>query len=303
MSQRLIQPGLSAAGLYHPRTALPVEPIGEINGRLIWPAIGGDENDDPDDPRFADGGGSDDEDDDDEDLEDDEDEPEDDEDDEDDEDEKSKSKKTKKKKSKDDDDKPVYTEDEMHAVKRRMRKADQRSSRLEEENRALKAQLAKKPKPKAKTGNTESDDDTTGGVDTEELERIKKRNERLEAEVMNTKLEKAFSRVPLSEGEEWVDIEDAIAAAQRLGLLEDVIEEDGTVDRRSLRAALKDLKRRKPHLIRKVSDPDENEDDDDEEGQRPKTRRTASKMNGKRKGKDSKPDKAALARRFPVLGR
>jgi len=301
MSQRLIQPGLSAAGLYHPRTALPIEPIGEINGRLIWPVIGGDETDDPDDPRFADGGGPDDEDDDDSEDDEDESEDEDDEDDED-EDEKSKSKKKSKKKSKDDDDKPVYTEDEMHAVKRRMRKADQRSSRLEEENRALKAQLSKKPKPKAKSGSTE-DDDTTGGVDNEELERIKKRNERLEAEVMNTKLEKAFSRIDLPEGEEWVDLEDAIAAAQRLGLLEDVIEEDGTVDRRSLRAALKELKRRKPHLIRKVSDPDEDEDDNDEDGQRPKTRRTASKMNGKRKGKDSKPDKATLARRFPVLGR
>lgn len=303
MSQRLIQPGLSAAGKYHPRTALPIEPIGEVNGKPIWPVIGGDENDDEDDPRFQDGGGEDDDDEDDEDEDDDDDSEDDDseDDDEDDEDDKKKKKsKDKKKKSKDDGDKPKYTEEDMYAVKRRMRKADQRASRLEEELRELKRAQTRKPKPKAKAGNDDAD---SGGVDNEELERIKKRNERLEADLQNVKLEKAFSRVPLPEGEEWVDIEDAIAAAQRLGLLEDVLEEDGTVDRRSLRAALRELKRQKPHLVRKVSDPDEDEDEDDEEGQRPKKRRTASKMNGKRKGKGSTTDKAELAKRFPVLGR
>lgn len=300
MSQRLIQPGLSAAGKYHPRTALPVEPIGEINGRLIWPAIGGDESDDPDDPRFQDGGGDDDEDDADDEDDDTED---DDEDDEDEDDKKSKSKKDKSKKSKDDDEdddsKPVYTEDEMHAVKRRMRKADQRASKAEARIAELERQLAKKPK--TKTGSDDTDD--KGGVDNEELRTLRERNAKLEAERQQTRIEKAFSRVPLPEGEEWVDLEDAVAAAQRLGLLEDVLDEDGTVDRRSLRAALRELKRRKPHLVRKVSDPDENEDEEDDEDQRSKKRRTASKMNGKRKGQTKSKSKDELAKRFPVLGR
>lgn len=297
MDQRSIRPGMRAASLagkVHPRTGEPLEPIGYLSdGTPLWPVMGGaPDDDDENDPDFTGDEDEDDEDDEDDDSSDD-----------DDSDKDSKSKKDKKK-SKDedeDDDKPKYTEEEMYAVKRRMRKADQRASRLEQELRDIKAQLSKKSKKSTKDDDSEDD---KAGVDTEELTRVRRDNDKLRQQLQSMRVETAFSRIPLPKGEEWIDLEDAIAAAQRLELLEDVIDEDGTVDKRSLRAALKELRRRKPHLIKKVSEPDEDEDEEDEEGQRPKTRRTASKMNGKRKGdRGTGTTREALAKKFPALNR
>lgn len=287
MDQGSIKPGLRAVSLegkVHPLTGEPLKPIGYLrNGTALWPIMGGapDEDDDEDgdenDSRFTD------EDDDSEDQDADEE----------DSDEASKSKKPKKDNEDEDDDKPRYTESEMYAVKRRMRKADQRASRLEQELRDIKTQLSKK----------ETDTDDTK-PNTEQLTAAQQENERLRSQLQSMRVETAFSRIPLPDGEQWIDLEDAIAAAQRLELLDDVIDEDGTVDKRSLRAALKELRRRKPHLIKKVSEPDEEEDQGDEEGQRPKTRRTASTMNGKRKGdRGTKVDREELAKKFPALHR
>lgn len=284
MSQRLIQPGLSAAGKYHPRTALPVEPIGEINGKLIWPVIGGDENDDPDDPRFQDGG--EDEDDDSED--------EDDDDSDDDEDEDDKPKKGKGKKKSDDDDddtdeKPKYTQREYEKLQRRMKAADRRA---DEATRRAEA-LEKKTKSKAKPSKSKADDDADDDRDNEETAKERARAEKLEKELRETRLENAFLAVNTIN---WVDAEDALAAAKRLGLLDDVFDEDGKLDRRELKLALKDLAKRKKYLVK----PETDENDEDEKPDR----RSGSTMNGKRKGKQGAgPDRKELAKRFPVLNR
>jgi len=109
----------------------------------------------------------------------------------------------------------------------------------------------------------------------------------------------------------WIDPTDAFALAERAGLFDDIVDDDGTVDERELRRALKDLARRKPHLVRKLEDDpkargrkskkdeDEEDEDDEEQGSRP----SASKLNGKRKGSSSTVDRAALAKRYPVLNR
>jgi hypothetical protein len=282
MSLRLIKPGLSATGpasRVHPRTGEPIEPIGYIRGRPIWPIMGAaPDPEDPDDPDFVGGGDDDDESDDDE--SDDDDEP------------KKPVKKTGKHTKDDDeedDDKPIYSQYEYDRVKTRMRKADQRSSALEEENRKLKAQLNKptKDKPKADVED-----------DTEDLEG-KRREQKREEELQSTRLENAFLRSTVDI--QWVDEEDAFAVGIRLGLFEDVLDDDGTVDRRAMARALRELAKRKPHLVKpkRTSGSDDDEDEDDEPEARPRTRT----MNGRRKGSKGKADRAALEAKFPALGR
>lgn len=297
MSQRLIKPGLSAAdlsGRVHPRTGEPLEPIGYINGRPLWPIMGAapDPND-PDDPDFVGGGDDDDSDDDDESDEDD---------DTDDEDDDTKGKKGKKpvKKAKhakddeddeDDDDKPVYTQYEYDRVKTRMRKADQRASAAEDKNRQLEAEVRRLKAGKAK-------DDEKSKVDTDDTDdRERRERDAKHAEQLATaRLENAFLRARVDI--EWHDPEDALAVGQRLGLFEDVLDEDGTVDRRAMARALKELAKRKPHLVKpKVSDQDDEDDEDEEPAARP----VARKMNGRRKGSTTTANRQALENKFPAL--
>lgn len=288
MSQRLIQPGLSAAGKYHPRTALPLEPIGEINGKLIWPVIGGDEADDEDDPRFQDGGGEAD----DEDEGDDSDEEDEDEEDED-EDDKKKSKSKKKSKDEDDDeeDKPKYTEREYRKLEKRMKAADRRADETEKRLRDLEKAARKSGSKKLK--GRDRDEDRDDDHDDEAIRREKERADKAEALIRETRLENAFLKVNTYN---WVDADDALAAAERLGLLDDVFDEDGKLDRAELRHALKALAKKKPHLLK----PSKNDEDDDTE--KP-DRRSGSTMNGKRKGQKGQADRKELAKRFPVLNR
>jgi hypothetical protein len=303
MSQRLIKPGLTAAGpsgRVHPRTGQPLEPIGYINGRPLWPVMGGaPDPDDPNDPDFIGGGDDDDESDEDED--------DDTEDDEDEDDTKTKGKKkpvkkaTKSKKDaddeeddEDDEDKPVYTQYEFDRIKTRMRKADQRASGMEEENRRLKAEIQR-----LKAGDKSKDDKTKSTVtDEPDDHETREREAKRQRELAQTRLENAFLRSTVDI--DWQDPEDALAVGERLGLFEDVLDEDGTVDRRAMARALRELAKRKPHLVKpKVRDQDD-EDDDDEE---PAARRTAHKMNGKRKGSTATTNRKLLEEKYPALRR
>lgn len=279
MSQRLIKPGLSVAdlsGMVHPITGLPIVPLGYTSRGPVWPAIGGapeDDNDDEDDDKYT---GDDDEDD----EEDEDDEP------------KSKSKKDKKGKSKsddddddEDDDKPRYTQAEYDRVKRRMQAADKRADETDKRLRALE----NKDKPKDE-------------VEAAELAEARAKADEDAKERRQLKLENAFlatNTIP------WVDVEDAMAAAERLGLLEDVVDDSGTVDRKALRAALKDLAKRKPHLVKKAKsdDDDDDADDKDEKGNQGGQRSSGAPMNGKRKGEKPGTNREVLAKKFPILNR
>jgi hypothetical protein len=78
------------------------------------------------------------------------------------------------------------------------------------------------------------------------------------------------------------------------------VDEHGNIDKRDLRLALKDLAKRKPHLVRKpatTSDDDTSTDDTTDAD----TKSSGSRMNGQRKGRKTNTDRAALAQRFPVL--
>lgn len=277
MGLGLTKPGMPAAALvYPPKHSLagqPVEPIGYLNnGQAVWPVMGGSE--DEDDPSFTgEGGSSDDEDDSD--------------DDEDDDDSKSKKRSAKKSKVTDDDD---DEDDEDEKLTRPERQAARYRTRLrakEKEVEALAARL------KA----IEDKDKPAEELTKREADEAKEKANRLEAKLRTQTLELAFFKANQIE---WVDPSDVL---KLIDLDEVDVDEDGTVDAKALRAALKDLAKRKPHLVKKSKaepDDDEDEEDDDEE---PRSRRSAPRMNSRRRGQGQKPSREELAKKFPVLGR
>jgi len=108
--------------------------------------------------------------------------------------------------------------------------------------------------------------------------------------VSQLQLENAFLR---ENTHSWADPEDALELAQRRGYLEGVVDEDGDIDRKALKAALDKLAKEKKHLLAN-DDGDEDEDD---------THSTDSNVGSTRKRKKNKQqvDEAALRRQFPAL--
>jgi hypothetical protein len=277
MSLRLIQPGRLAVDLSnmrHPKTGEFLRPLFHTkNGRPVWPVLGAGP-DDPDDPDFTGEGGEDDDADDED--EDDEDEDEDD----DEEDKKNKKVKGKKKGKKDDEDddeeEETYTKAQYEKMRNRMRAADRKSSDLEKRLKALE----NKGKPA---------DEVKAQEDRERQERADK----AESAARRLKLENAFLR---SSDVDWIDPDDAL----RLVDLDEVdVDEDGTVDRKSLRSALRALAKAKPHLVKSKKAGGQTDDDQDDD--EPSSRRSGSKMNGKRKGSKNVTNRDQLAKDFPIL--
>lgn len=259
--------------------------------------------DDPDDPEYT-GGRGDDDDDSDEDEDQDDDEDEDDE-------PRTKKRKPAKKATKgqsdedeDDEDEPEYTRAEYEKVRTRMRNADRAASEKEEENRRLRARIAKLEKgDKGKSKVDDDDDEPT--VDLEAKAREERNATSLRAVRMENAFLKAAGNVKDRDGNtiEWEDPEDALAVAERLDLLDDVLDDDGTVDRRAMVRALRELAKRKPHLVKKPSKASGQDEDDDDEDE-PVVRPTTRKVNGRRKGRGTgDTDRAALAKKFPALNR
>lgn len=272
MSLRLTKPGASVA-LRHPKTGVTIAPLGYTKaGKPIMPVLGAS-SDDPDDPSFT-GADSDpvrrpraDED-------------EDDQDDDDDEDEKPvKKSKTKDEDDQDDDDRQKSRPERQAARYRtRLREAEARERELAERLRAI-----------------EDSDKPADEILKRDLAETRERATALEDTNRVLTAQLAFFK---SNTIDWVDPSDAFALAERAGLFDDVVDEDGNVDTRELQRGLKDLAKRKPHLVKKARGRDENNKDDDDQGS------SAPTMNSSRRGKQ-KPttDRAALAKRFPVLNR
>lgn len=275
MSLRLIKPGLPAVGLIHPKTGKAIVPLGVLpSGKVVWPVLGAS-SDDPDDPDFTGEGGSGGEDDDEED---DEDETED--------DDKGKSSKGKGKSSKEDDedddeDEPKLTRPERQAARYRvkLRESEKRVQALEARLKAIED----KDKPKDEIAAREAAESKA------KADAAAKRSTELA-------IENAFLKANVID---WVDVDDVLYVAEREGLLDDVVDEDGTVDTKALRVALKDLAKRKPHLVKPKAAPRDGDDDDEESG----SRRSGSTMNGRRRGAGKTTSREELAKKFPVLGR
>lgn len=276
MSLGLIKPGMrsvSLAGKVHPKTGELLKPIGYLkNGTALWPVLGASP-DDEDDPKFT---GEDQDEDDEEESE---------EDDDDDKSTKDKGKKSKDKGSSDDDedeeDEEKLTRPERQAARYRTRLREQ-----ERENKELKDRL------KA----LEDKDKKPDEIVSRDLQDAQSKVDRLSAANRNLLLENAFFRANTVD---WVDPTDAL----RLIDLDDVdVDDDGTVDARGLRAALKDLAKRKPHLVKQAkSSGRANDESDEEEEEEERPRRSARSVNGTRKGSKGTNNKEQLAKQFPVL--
>lgn len=255
MSQRLIQPGLSAAAgsiIGYRKNGLPIHLAAGGSGE--GEGEGGD-----DDTGEGSGGGDDDSD-------------------EDDDDEADKDKKDKKSKDDDEDeDEPVVSKRKLDKALDRMKAADRRSSELQAKLDELKDQAKipdeiKRELAEVKAVLAEKD---------KAIETITK--------ARNSSTIK-LAALTIKGAPDWENVE----AALRLTDLEDVdVEDDGTVDKRALKAALKKTALEHPYLVKKVV-----KDTSTDSGAG--TGGTGSTMN-RRTGKPQTPDRATLASRFPVL--
>jgi hypothetical protein len=172
----------------------------------------------------------------------------------------------------------VYTEEEYNKLRARMQAADRRAR---ETDKQLK-QLQDQDKP---------EDEKTKA----QLAEVTKELEETRAKRKQDLIQLAFFK---ANDVEWHDPEDALTMAD-LSSVE--IDDDGNVDSTALKAALKDLAKRKPHLVKKSTkdDDDDDEDDEEEDDQRSPS---GKKMAGKRKGSKGKaPSRAELAQKFPAL--
>lgn len=285
MSLGLIQPGASVA-LRHPKTGAILAPLYvRANGTAVWPVLGAS-SDDPDDPAFT-GEGDDDDDSDDED-----DDPDDEEDD-DDEDDKSRRRKrpVKKTKAKSDDDDEDEDDDKRPRAVRQAAKYRTERNAARQELATLTARLKAIEDREKPTDEVVAEDLTEARSQVESLTEVNR--------IMTAQL--AFFKA--NAGVDWVDASDAFALAEREGLFDDIVDEDGTVDTRELRRALRDLARRKKYLVkpekaggRAAADKDDDEEDEDE-----RPRRSARTGNTRRKGTTGTANRAALEKKFPVL--
>lgn len=185
----------------------------------------------------------------------------------DDDDDKKDTKKSKKDKKSDDDEKVDRAEYER--VKRHRAAADRRVAERDATIADLTRQLQEK--------DTKADGTTKAQV-TELTEKTNKQDKTIH----DLRIQNAFLTANTYQ---WHDVADALRLADLSGV--EIDPEDGSVT--GLKEALQALARSKPHLIKKV------------ESSKEKQGQSGSKNNGKRKGETKRPDRAALAKDYPVL--
>jgi hypothetical protein len=281
---RSVKPGLSAAPLFmlHPKTGEMITPLGYGKaGQPWWPVMGGAPEEGEGDDKDGEDDSEEEEEDEDDNSGDDNDEDEQDEDQDDDDDKKGKGKKKGNPQAK-----IAALTEEKDRHFRKAKKANKLVQTLQSQLDDMKA--------KYESGNDKGkgkDDKDKPPVDDTKIKAA-------EAKAQRLAVENAFLRVNEIV---WIKPEQALALMQSDDDYDIEFDEDGKVDRKSLRAELKRFAKANPHLIKKAA-PKDDEDDADEgtKGQRS----TAPQMNGKRKGKGkSEPTRADLAKKFPALNR
>lgn len=284
MDLRSIKPGMTAAHQFplfaiDPRDGAMVTPIGYGKRGPIWPVAGGSGEGESDDS--GEGDDAEDEDEDGEDEDDDTDEDKDGDDDSDDADDKDKGKKKKKGNP---EAKIKALEEEKDRHFRNAKKFKKQAAELEAR---LKLLEDKDLKPEEKADRLKA-----------EQEAKDKANE---AKTQRLALENAFLKANTGDGAiAWHNPTQALTILLADDDYDVEFNEDGSVDRKSLRAELRRLAKANPHLVKpKQSKGDEDKDADDAGSQR----QTASTMNGKRKGKTQTKTREELAKRYPVLNR
>jgi hypothetical protein len=193
-----------------------------------------------------------------------------------DDDESAKDKKNKKKSEDDDEEEvvPKWKHDKTHA---RMVAADKRSSDLQKEVDRLKSSANLPDEIK------------------KEIEELRPKIAAHEKTIAELTTDRDQLRIKIAflglTDVEWEDADTALKLAD----LSDVdISDDGKVDKRALRSALRLLAKEKPYLVKKkAKSEDENEDG----------KPSGTKMAGRRKGSKDTTDREALKSRFAVLNR
>lgn len=231
----------------HPRTGEPIVPVGYVDGRPIYPIMGGAPDDDDDDDDDGDDGDDAD----------------------------------KKKKSKDDvgsrdsgADADDDEDDRLAQLEKRMKAADRRADEAE---RKLKE------KEKAELGELERA--------KTELTEVQEELEKTQETVNRLRLENAFLT---ANTHKWHDPDTALDLAQSKGYLEDVLDENGEVDKKALKKALDRLATEKKFLVQS-----EEKKKDDEPGE-PSGEPAGGRSDN---SKDDKARKDSLKRRFPSIAR
>lgn len=236
----------------HPLTGLPIEPVGVVGNKVIWPIMGGAP--DPDD--------------------------------EDDEEAKAEAERKAKEEAdakaaadgKDDDDtEGKGSEDsarQLEEALRRMKAADKRAD-------AAEAKIKERER-------AEQDEVTRLKSDLEERDsKIKD----LTATVAKLTLDNAFVT---ANKVKWHDPDTALGLAQSGGYLDDVIDDEGVVNKKALGSALDRLAKDKPFLVKSSDDKDGKDDKPGGPSGEPAGSRSDN-------AKDEKAKKQQLRRRFPVL--
>lgn len=230
----------------HPLTGEPIEPVGIINGKVIYPIMGGapDPDEDEDDDDGSDSGADD------------------------------------KKQTEDDDtdsggDDDKVSRADLEALEKRMKAADKRADEAE---RKLRAEEDKKK------------DELTRAQDR--VTELETEVETLQSKIKTMGLQNAFLS---ANKHDWHDSDVALDLADRKGYLEDVVDDDGVVNKVALGKAMDRLAKEHTYLVKPASKKD---DDDDEE---PPSGEPAGGRSDN--SKDAKRKKQELARRFPILNR
>lgn len=202
----------------HPLTGEPIEPVGVVGNKFVWPVMGGapTEDDDDDDKKDDDTGdsGTGKQDDDD----------------------------TGGDSGSDKDDADKVSRADLEAIEKRMKAADRR---------AEAAEKALKEKTDAEKGELQKAQDDLKEVQTslEESQKV----------IMSLRLENAFLT---ANKHTWHEPDTALGLAQSGGYLDDVVDEDGKVDKPALSKALDRLAKDKKYLVKT----EKKEKDDDDAG-------------------------------------
>lgn len=174
-----------------------------------------------------------------------------------------------------DDDEPV-TKAELKRMERRMKAADKRADKAE-----------RKLREKENEGKDEDE------KLQEDFKEVTKERDTLSEE--NTALSVRLAVLTNAEAGKFHDPEDIL----RFVDFEDLADEDGEINKKAVKRALKDLAKDKPHLVKSQRDDDEEDEEEEEKKPPPSGRQT----NGnKRKGKKDL-SREALAKKYPALRR
>ena len=178
-------------------------------------------------------------------------------------------------KDKDESDSTDDDESEVEKMRKRMKAADKARSKAEAELRALQ------DKDKPELDKVRSD-----------LEEITAERDTLRTENRDLRLQNAFLT---ANDHEWHDPDVALSLADSKKYLEDVVDEDGEVDKKALKKALERLAKEHTYLVKSKSD---------DKGDSPDAGPSGEPAGGRSdNGKDEKAKQAQLRRRFPSLNR